>query len=168
MIAQVRDKRSQPDKKIAQGRTSAFDSELGEAIRHYWYPVVEETPPEKEIVAVDGSRGIRPFASGAIFYGARAMATLNKETFPRTMDVDAFLSKGKSTDIQVFVNRKMEWLELRGGGEGHRREGPLPTWSSSTKRISLFGKIAHFPRDQPAEGMRGFNGSTTSRHSTGC
>ena len=73
MIAQVREKRSQLRQKIMQGRTSELDSDLGEALRRHWYPVVEVTAPEKEVVAVDGSRGIRQFASGAVFYVARAL-----------------------------------------------------------------------------------------------
>jgi hypothetical protein len=93
----VRDRRVSLKQKITQGRTSELDHELGEALRRHWHPVVEVAPPEKEVVAVDGSRGIRPFASGATFYVARALAIFRKESF-RTIDVDAFLSKGKSTD----------------------------------------------------------------------
>lgn len=139
--------------KITQGRTSELDAELGEALRHYWHPVVQVSAPEKEVVAVDGSRGIRPFASGAIFYVARALAILGKESF-RTMDVDAFLSRGKSTDIQVFVNRKMEWLEFEAAVkaiEGKKLSNVVVLLDGS-----LFGRLAHLPRDQPAEGMRGF------------
>ena len=71
----MREKRSQLRQKIMQGRTSELDSELGDALRRHWFPIVEVAPLEKEVVAVDGSRGIRPFASGAVFYVARALAT---------------------------------------------------------------------------------------------
>lgn len=153
MIAQVREKRSQLRQKIMQGRTSELDSDLGEALRRHWYPVVEVTAPEKEVVAVDGSRGIRQFASGAVFYVARALAIYGKETF-KTVDVDAFLSKGKSTDIEVFVNRKMEWLEFKAATKAIE-EGDLSNVVVLMDG-SLFGRLSHLPRDQPAEGMRGF------------
>ena len=136
-----------------QGRTSELDSELGEALRRHWHPVVEVTAPEKEVVAVDGSRGIRPFASGAVFYVARALAIFGKYSF-RTVDVDAFLSKAKSTDIQVFVNRKMEWLEFEVAVKAIE-EGNLSNVAVLMDG-SLFGRLSHLPRDQPAEGMRGF------------
>lgn len=153
MIAQVRDKRSQLRQKIMLGRTSELDAELGEALRRHWYPIAEVTAPDKEVVAVDGSRGIRPFASGAVFYVARALATFRKESF-KTVDVDAFMSKGKSTDIQVFVNRKMEWLEFKAAIKAIE-EGDLSNVVVLMDG-SLFGRLSHFPRDQPAEGMRGF------------
>jgi hypothetical protein len=111
------------------------------------------TPPEREVIAVDGSRGIRPFASGATFYVARALASFRKESF-RTLDVDAFLSKGKSTDIQTFVNRKMEWLEVKAAIHAIEKKG-----SSNVALLidgSLFGRMTHIPRDSVAEGMRGF------------
>jgi NurA domain len=153
LIAQVREKRSQLRQKIMQGRTSELDSELGDALRRHWFPIVEVTPLEKEVVAVDGSRGIRPFASGAVFYVARALATYRKESF-KTVDVDAFLSKGKSTDIEVFVNRKMEWLEFKAAAKAIE-EGDLSNVAVLMDG-SLFGRLSHLPRDQPAEGMRGF------------
>jgi hypothetical protein len=153
LISQIREKRDPLRQKIMQGRTSELDADLGEALRRNWFPVVDVGAPDMEVVAVDGSRGIRPFASGAIFYGARALAIHGKQTF-RTLEVEAFLSKGKSTDIQVFVNRKMEWLEFKAAVKAIE-EGNL---SKVIVLIdgSLFGRLAHLPRDQPAEGMRAF------------
>jgi hypothetical protein len=136
-----------------QGRTSELDADLGDALRRHWFPIIEVTAPEKEVVAVDGSRGIRPFASGAVFYVARALATFREKSF-KTVDVDAFLSKGKSTDIQVFVNRKMEWLEFKAAIKAIE-EGALSNIVVLMDG-SLFGRLSHLPRDQPAEGMRGF------------
>ena len=153
MISQIREKRDPLRQKIMQGRTSELDADLGEALRRNWFPVVDVGAPDKEVVAVDGSRGIRPFASGAIFYVARALAIYRGACF-RTLEVEAFLSKGKSTDIQVFVNRKMEWLEFKAAIKAIE-EGNL---SNVIVLIdgSLFGRLAHLPRDQPAEGMRSF------------
>ena len=136
-----------------QGRTSELDADLGDALRRHWFPIAEVTAPEKEVVAVDGSRGIRPFASGAVFYVARALAIFGKDSY-RTVDVDAFLSKAKSTDIQVFVNRKMEWLEFEAAVKAIE-EGNLSNVAVLMDG-SLFGRLSHLPRDQPAEGMRGF------------
>ena len=122
-------------------------------MRSHWFPIVDVTALEKDVVAVDGSRGIRPFASGAVFYVARALATFRKRSF-KTVDVDAFMSKGKSTDIQVFVNRKMEWLEFKAAAKAIE-EGGLSNVVVLMDG-SLFGRLSHLPRDQPAEGMRGF------------
>ena len=149
----MREKRSQLRQKIMQGRTSELDADLGDALRRHWFPIAEVTAPEKEVVAVDGSRGIRPFASGAVFYVARALAIFGKDSY-RTVDVDAFLSKAKSTDIQVFVNRKMEWLEFEAAVKAIE-EGNLSNVAVLMDG-SLFGRLSHLPRDQPAEGMRGF------------
>ncbi|MDG6950033.1 MAG: DNA double-strand break repair nuclease NurA [Nitrososphaerota archaeon] len=114
---------------------------------------MEVAPPDKEIVAVDGSRGIRPYASGAVFYVARALAITRGKSF-RTLEVDAFMSKGKSTDIQTFITRKMEWSEFAAAIKAIQ-EGNI---SNAAVLIdgSLFGRMVHLPRDSPAEGMRGF------------
>ncbi len=153
LISQIREKREPLRRKIMQGRTSELDPALGDALRRHWFPVVDVGAPGKEVVAVDGSRGIRPFASGAIFYVARAQAIYHGASF-RTLEVEAFLSKGKSSDIQVFVNRKMEWLEFRAAIKAIE-DGNL---SNVILLIdgSLFGRLSHLPRDQPAEGMRSF------------
>jgi len=135
------------------GRTSELDADLGAALRHYWFPAVNIGAPETEVVAVDGSRGIRPFASGATLYVARALAICRKESF-RTLEVDAFLSKGKATEIEVFVNRKMEWLEFKAAIKA-LEDGNLSNVAVLLDG-SLFGRLAHLPRDQPAEGMRSF------------
>lgn len=84
---------------------------------------------------------------------ARALAIFRKESF-RTIDVDAFLSKGKSTDIQVFVNRKMEWLEFKAALKAIEEKD----LSNLVVLLdgSIFGRMTHLPRDAPAEGMRDF------------
>lgn len=153
LISQIREKRDPLRQKIMHGMTSELDSDLGKELSRNWFPAIDVGAPDKEVVAVDGSRGIRPFASGTIFYVARALAIYRGDSF-RTLEVDAFLSKGKSTDIEVFVNRRMEWLEFKAAIKAIE-DGNL---SNVIVLIdgSLFGRLTHLPRDQPAEGMRSF------------
>ena len=93
-IDQVRAKRETIRPKLMVGRVSELDADLGELVKKNWSPVVEVSIPDREVLAVDGSRAIRPFASGAILYIARSLAIHRKKRF-RELEVDSFLCKAK-------------------------------------------------------------------------
>jgi NurA-like 5'-3' nuclease len=135
------------------GRVSELDADLGELVKKNWSPVVEVSIPDREVLAVDGSRAIRPFASGAILYIARSLAIHRKKRF-RELEVDSFLCKAKSSDIQAFVNTRMESLEYKVAIQAIEKSN----LSKSVILIdgSLYGRLTHLPRDLPAEGMKDF------------
>ncbi len=149
---QVRERRDEIRQKLDRGRVSELDEDLANLIRKNWLPLPSSVV-EKEVVAVDGSRAVRPYASGATLYIVRSLALWRKERF-RMLDVDSFLSKAKSTDIGVFVNIKMEHLEFEVA-----RKAVLEADLSNVVLLidgSLFGRMTHLPKDQPAEGMKSF------------
>lgn len=152
-IDEVSKKRDSLARKMAFGRTSDLDADLERLLLENWRPIPSPKGPDGEVAAVDGSLAIRPYPSGAIFYITRALAVLGKRRF-RELEADAFFCKARPLEIREFVNRKMEWLELRAAIKAIR-EGDL--WNATVLMDgSLYGRLLHFPRDQPAEGMRGF------------
>jgi hypothetical protein len=152
-IKQVSEKREALLQKATLGRVSDIDAELERLLLESWLPIPARGGIGREVAAVDGSRAIRAFPSGAVLYIARALAVLGRRRF-RELEVDAFFSKAKPSDVSVFVSRKMEWLELKAAMRAVS-EGGL---SGGAVLIdgSLYGRLLHLPRDQPAEGMRGF------------
>jgi len=152
-IEQVRAKRETIRQKMMVGRVSELDAALGDLIRQNWHPIADVDAPEREIVAVDGSRAIRLFASGAVLYIARALALYGKQSF-RELEVDSFLCKAKSTDIEVIVNTRMEWLEFKVAIKAIKKADLSKV--AILLDGSLYGRLTHLPRDQPAEGMRAF------------
>lgn len=151
--SQIRVKCEDIRQKMLIGRVSNLDEDLKELVKKNWIPFVEPNHFELEVVAIDGSRAIRDSASGAIFYIARALALFGKKRF-RELEVDSFFSKARSTDIQVFVNTKMEWLEYKVAIKSIN-EANL-TNVAILLDGSLYGRLTHLPRDQPAEGMKDF------------
>lgn len=152
-IEQIRMNRESIRQKLTLGRVSELDSDLNRLINKYWYPLVEVSAQDRDILAVDGSRAVRPFASGANFYVARSLALYGKREF-RELESNCFLCRAKYKDAEVFVNRKMEWLELKVA-----LKAVVETNLSRAVVLldgSLFGKMTHLPADQPAEGMKSF------------
>ncbi|MEM2882671.1 MAG: DNA double-strand break repair nuclease NurA [Candidatus Bathyarchaeia archaeon] len=152
-IDQVSRKRDSLSRKMAFGRASELDAGLERLLIENWRPIPAPKGPDREVAAVDGSLAIRASPSGAIFYITRALAVLGRRRF-RELEADAFFCKAKPLEIREFVARKMEWLELRAAIKAIR-EGGLRD-DAVLMDGSLYGRLLHFPRDQPAEGMRAF------------
>jgi hypothetical protein len=152
-INQVSEKRDSLLQKATLGRVSDIDADLERLLLETWLPIPARRGIGREVAAVDGSRAIRAFPSGAVLYIARALAVLGRRRF-RELEVDAFFSKAKPSEVSVFVGRKMEWLELRAAMRA-ASEGGL-SGGAALIDGSLYGRLLHLPRDQPAEGMRGF------------
>lgn len=150
---QIRSKKDSIGERIEKGRVSELDSNLGELIRSNWHTNIDVGSPDFEVIAVDGSRAIRPLASGAVLYTARALALAGKQRF-RVLDVDAVLSKASNSDVVVFVTHKMEWLEFR-AAMNLIKETKFPKIALLIDG-SLFGRLTHLPRDQPVESMWSF------------
>ncbi|MEM3462132.1 MAG: DNA double-strand break repair nuclease NurA [Candidatus Bathyarchaeia archaeon] len=153
-IEQISKKRDSLAQKMAVGRASGLDADLERLLLEGWRPLPAHGGPDREVAAVDGSRAIRALTSGAIFYITRAIAVLGRRRF-RELEADAFFSKAKPHEISVFIGRKMEWLELKAAIRAIR-EGDLSDGAPVLMDGSLYGRLLHLPRDQPAEGMRGF------------
>ncbi len=153
-IEQVSKKRDSLAQKMAVGRASVLDADLERLLLEGWRPIPAHGVPDREVAAVDGSRAVRALASGAIFYITRAIAVLGRRRF-RELEADAFFSKAKPHEISVFIGRKMEWLELKAAIKAIR-EGDLSEGAPVLIDGSLYGRLLHLPRDQPAEGMRAF------------
>ncbi len=149
---QILGKRERIREMLVRGRTSPLDPELGGLLRSHWLPTAA-SPIEMEVVAVDGSRALRPYASGAFLYIVRALALWRRQRF-RLLEADAFLSKARATAINTFVDTRVEYLEFEVAKkailEGNLAGGALLLDGS------LHGRMAHLPRDGPAEGMKGF------------
>jgi len=149
---QIKAKRDRIREMLTRGRTSPLDQALGGLLRSHWLPTAA-SPLEMEVVAVDGSRALRPYASGAFLYIVHAMALWRGRRF-RLLEADTFLSKARASAISAFVNTRMEYLEFEVAKKAIL-EGGL-AGGALLMDGSLHGRMAHLPRDGPAEGMKGF------------
>ena len=138
---------------LSYGRKSPLDNQLADLMAQNWNKISQAPPEPMEMIAVDGSQALRPFANGCSLYVARALALYGQQRF-RELEVDAFFSREKMSDVRTFVTRKMEWMEVNVARkalvEGNLRDIPLLIDGS------LYGRSMHLPRDTAAEGHRGF------------
>jgi len=152
-ITKVRTKRDRMLQQLSYGRKSPLDNQLADLMTQNWNKISQAPPEPMEMIAVDGSEALRPFANGCSLYVARALALHKQQRF-RELEVDTFFSGEKMSDVKTFVTRKMEWTEIRAAHkalvEGNLREIPLLIDGS------LYGRTMHLPRDTAAEGQRGF------------
>jgi hypothetical protein len=135
-----------------KGRVSELDSDLAELLRANWRPL-SSSALKREVIAVDGSRALRRSASGAYWYVVRSLALLRKERF-RELEIDAFLSRTTSADVDQFISVKTEHQEF----EVARKAIVEANMSNVALLIdgSLYGRMTHLPRDVPPEGAKDF------------
>jgi hypothetical protein len=137
---------------LARGREGPLDQELKMMLRRVWQPLDEQIQNESDVIAVDGSRAIRPFGTGAFLYVVRALALHGSQRF-REIEVDSFISRCKKEEINTFIERTMELMEFKAALQAVE--------SNEVKRGafllidgSLYGRMMALPRDMPIEGRR--------------
>ncbi len=137
---------------LARGREGPLDQELKIMLRRAWRPLDGHIENESDVIAVDGSRAIRPFGTGAFLYVVRALALHGSQRF-REIEVDSFISRCKKEEINTFIERTMELMEFKAAIQAVE--------SNEIKRGafllidgSLYGRMMALPRDMPIEGRR--------------
>ena len=149
---QVLQKKSRLRDMFEKGRVSELDNDLKELLVGNWNPLCSSAL-KREIIAVDGSRALRRSASGAYWYVIRSLALLRKDRF-RELEIDAFLSKSTSTDVDQFISVKTEHQEFEVA-----RKAIIESDLSNVALLidgSLYGRMTHLPRDMPPEGAKDF------------
>jgi len=148
---QIRVKKERIRDILTRGRTSPLDRDIGDLLRAHWLPITA-TPIETEVIAVDGSRALRPYASGAFLYIVRSLALWRGRRF-RLLEADSFLSKANVHNISTFIDARMEYLEFEVAKAALKDS---PAGSILLMDGSLHGRMARLPRASPAEGMKYF------------
>lgn len=155
--AQIRDKREKLRKHLGEETSKPFDLELEKTFLENWvnletdlYNPRVNMAKHQEVVAVDGSRATIEFA-GNTFYIVRALALAGKKR-KRKLEADIALSKAETTEIDVFINQKMEKLEFDVAREMLTEENLGDCLLLLD--CSLHGRMLHTPRDTPIFGER--------------
>ncbi|RLE65234.1 MAG: hypothetical protein DRJ38_04120 [Thermoprotei archaeon] len=135
---------------LTRSRLTLFESILPK----YWrkLPSVEEF--EGEIIAIDSSDATIEHRGGIVIHICRALALSNKGREERELKVTPFYSVD-SINLTVFRNRMREHLEHVLAIKCIEK---LPSESRSVILIdgSLYGRMAHLPRDSEIPGYQDF------------
>jgi len=152
-VSQVRSKRDRFSQQLVRGREGVLDEELSGLMTNSWTPLERNSQEVIESVAVDGSQALRSFASGCSLYIVRSLAIKGRKRL-RELEIDSFFSRSRTSDINNFVTRKMEWIETKVAQrailEFDLHDTPLLIDGS------LYGRMVHLPADGPAEGQRDY------------
>ncbi|WP_457753806.1 DNA double-strand break repair nuclease NurA [Thermococcus sp.] len=128
---------------------------LREEFNKLWKPVnlkdYERNPKEFNILAVDSSYQAESLKNGGIFYAVRALG-ISKDKEYRDLIVDFDYADGPVHNVTHFLQRKMEYLELKVAADA------ISDGFNGTILIdgSLYGRISHLIEESPMSNDRGF------------
>jgi len=122
----------------------------------YWNGFPEVGEFSGEVFAVDSSDGVVECKSGVSIHICRALGLSNSRREFRELKVSAFYSARRRNDFVVFRSRMREHVEhlvslkCLGGYSGGSGDRVLLLDGS------LYGRMAHLPRDSEISGYQGF------------
>ena len=110
-IDELRKKGLEMKKKLEEGKTSILDNDYKAKFLKNWLELPDERKLDCNIVAVDGSRGLREFVNGYRFYIVRALGINNFNQEPyRFLETNVVNLIGG--EIHTFMDIKTEYAEF--------------------------------------------------------
>jgi len=152
----LRTKLNSMQEKLNRQITPGLREAFLELFLEHWHPLPQpqELDSDFQVLAVDGSGGLRRYANGAFFYVARAYGVSSTGEHFRFLDADVFLARGSGEEVRKYLTLKSEYAEIQVALEGIRRlEGEQKYLLIDG---SLYGRAMHLVKEAVAEGDRDF------------
>ncbi len=151
-LEKLRDKRESLEKLLLLSRDSL---ELYQDLfRKYWRLLPQTEEFKGEVIAVDSSDGVIEHKEGVVIHICRALALSNRGIEERELEITPFYPTD-NVGLTVFRSRMREHLEHILALKCLRK---ISSGDNSVILIdgSLYGRMAHLPKDSEIPGYQGF------------